>query len=62
MKELTLTQKILIATGAAVIVGAAAVGVAALIKKRKELTGEIKELVIDSDELEEIDEEQEIAE
>ncbi len=62
MKELTLTQKILIATGTAVIVGAAAVGVAALIKKRKELTGEIKELVIDSDELEEIDEEQEAAE
>ncbi len=62
MKELTLTQKILIATGAIVIAGAAAVGVAALIKKRKELTGEIKELVIDSDELEEIDQEQEIAE
>ncbi|MEE0946996.1 MAG: hypothetical protein U0M42_09275 [Acutalibacteraceae bacterium] len=59
MKELTLTQKILIATGAVVIAGAAAVGVAALIKKRKEMTGEIKELVIDSDEIEEIEEETE---
>lgn len=62
MKDLTLTQKILIATGAAVIVGAAAVGVVSLIKKRKELTGEIKELVIDSDEIEELDEAEDNAE
>lgn len=57
MRKLTLTEKVLMAAGAAVIVGAAAVGVAALIKKRKELAGEIKELVIDSDEIEELDEE-----
>ena len=56
MKKLSLTEQILIATGAAVIIGAAAVGVAALIKKRKELAGEIKELVIESDEIEELDE------
>ncbi len=53
MKELTLTQKVLIATGAVVIAGAAAFGVYTLVKKRKELTGEIKELVIESDEIEE---------
>ncbi|MBR2044047.1 MAG: hypothetical protein IJ946_06875 [Clostridia bacterium] len=53
MKKLSLTEQILIATGAAVIIGAAAVGVVALIKKRKELAGEIKELVIESDEIEE---------
>jgi|GEM_PF-6982905 len=58
MKELTVTQKILIATGAAVIAGAAAFGVYTLVKKRKELTGEIKELVIESDELEEETEEE----
>lgn len=53
MKELTLTQKVLIAAGATVIAGAAAFGVYTLIKKRKEQAGEIKELVIESDELEE---------
>ncbi len=53
MKDLTLTQKVLIATGAVVIAGAAAYGVYTLVKKKKELTGEIKELVIESDELEE---------
>lgn len=53
MKDLTLTQKFLIATGATVIAGAAAFGVYTLVKKRKELTGEIKELVIESDEIEE---------
>lgn len=56
MKELTITQKILIATGAAVIAGAAAFGVYTLVKKRKELTGEIKELVIESDEIEDEEE------
>ena len=56
MRKLTLTEKILMTAGAAVIAGAAAVGVMALIKKRKELTGEIKELVIDSDEMEETQE------
>jgi hypothetical protein len=57
MKKLTLTEKILMTAGAVVIAGAAAVGVATLIKKRKELAGEIKELVIDSDEIEETEEE-----
>ncbi len=56
MRKLTLTEKILMTAGAVVIAGAAAVGVAALIKKRKELTGEIKELVIDSDDIEESEE------
>ena len=47
------------AAGAVVIAGAAAVGIAALIKKKKELAGEIKELVIDSDEIEEAEEAEE---
>lgn len=50
MRKLTLTEKVLMVAGAAVIVGAAAVGVAAIVKKKKELAGEIKELVIESDE------------
>lgn len=57
MRKLTLTEKILMAAGAVVIAGAAAVGVAAIVKKRKELAGEIKELVIDSDEIEESEDE-----
>lgn len=56
MRKLTLTEKILMTAGAVVIAGAAAVGIAALIKKKKELSGEIKELVIDSDDIEELDE------
>ena len=53
MRKLTVTEKVLMAAGAIVIAGAAAVGIATLIKKKKELAGEIKELVIDSDEIEE---------
>lgn len=53
MRKLTLTEKVLMTAGAVVIAGAAAVGIATLIKKKKELSGEIKELVIDSDEIEE---------
>lgn len=56
MRKLTLTEKILMTAGAVVIAGAAAVGIAALIKKKKELSGEIKELVIDSDDIEELTE------
>lgn len=56
MKKLTLTEKVLMATGAVVIASAAAVGIAVLIKKRKEITGEIKELVIESDDIEEAEE------
>lgn len=57
MRKLTLTEKILMAAGAVVIAGAAAVGIAALVKKKKELAGEIKELVIDSDDMDESEEE-----
>ena len=53
MRKLTVTEKILMTAGAIVIAGAAAVGIATLIKKKKEQAGEIKELVIDSDEIEE---------
>ena len=53
MRKLTVTEKVLMAAGAIVIAGAAAVGIATLIKKKKEQAGEIKELVIDSDEIEE---------
>ncbi len=53
MRKLTVTEKVLMTAGAIVIAGAAAVGIATLIKKKKELNGEIKELVIDSDEIEE---------
>lgn len=53
MKKLSLTEKVLMATGAVVLASAAAVGIAVLIKKRKEITGEIKELVIESDDIEE---------
>ncbi len=53
MRKLTVTEKILMAAGAVVIAGAAAVGIATLIKKKKELNGEIKELVIESDEMDE---------
>lgn len=56
MRQLSTTEKVLMATGAAVLVGAAAVGIAVLIKKRKALAGEIKELVIDHDEEEFTDE------
>ena len=55
MRKLTVTEKVLMTAGAIVIAGAAAVGIATLIKKKKEQNGEIKELVIDSDELEEDD-------
>ena len=53
LSKLTVTEKVLMAAGAIVIAGAAAVGIATLIKKKKEQAGEIKELVIDSDEIEE---------
>ena len=53
MKKLSLTEKVLMATGAVVLASAAAVGIAVLIKKRKEISGEIKELVIESDDIEE---------
>lgn len=53
MRKLTVTEKVLMAAGAIVIAGAAAVGIATLIKKKKELNGEIKELVIESDEMDE---------
>ena len=53
MRKLTVTEKVLMTAGAIVIAGAAAVGIATLIKKKKEQAGEIKELVIDSDEIEE---------
>lgn len=56
MKKLSLTEKVLMATGAVVLASAAAVGIAVLIKKRKEITGEIKELVIESDDIEEEEE------
>lgn len=56
MRKLTLTEKILMAAGAVVIAGAAAVGIAALVKKKKELAGEIKELVIESDDMDENEE------
>lgn len=57
MRKLTITEKVLMATGAVVLAGAAAIGIAALVKKRKELSGEIKELVIESDEMDDEQEE-----
>ena len=57
MRKLTITEKVLMTTGAIVLAGAAAIGIAALIKKRKELSGEIKELVIESDEMDDEQEE-----
>lgn len=61
MAKLSTTEKVLMGVGAAVVVVAAAIGITVLIKKKKAKAGEIKELVIDSDDMDDFDEE-EIAE
>ncbi len=58
MAKLSTTEKILMGVGAAVVVAAAAVGLTVLIKKKKAKAGEIKELVIESDDMDDFDDEE----
>ena len=57
MKELSVTQKVLIATGAAVVTAAAVVGAVVIAKKLKQNEKAVAVLEFDSDEDEEIQEE-----